>query len=84
MKARASSSCPSARSSRCRAAFSVAVVSVDHKVAIKPVQLGAEVDGTRIVEAGLVGGEQVVVDGLQHISDGAVVEPHAAQPPTKN
>ena len=58
--------------------FSVAVVGADHKVAIKRVELGAEVAGVRIVRSGLAGGEQLVVDGLPRMSDGAVVEPHPA------
>jgi membrane fusion protein (multidrug efflux system) len=64
--------------------FSVAVVGTDNKVAIKRVDLGAAVDGMRIVNAGLVGGEQLVVEGLQNIREGAVVAPHPAQAPTKS
>jgi membrane fusion protein (multidrug efflux system) len=64
--------------------FSIAVVGADHRVAIKRVQLGPAVDGVRVVESGLAGGELIVVDGLQRISDGATVDPHPAQPETRN
>jgi hypothetical protein len=36
-----------------------------------------------IVQSGLEGGEQVVVDGLQRIGEGAVVDAHPAQPDGK-
>ena len=60
--------------------FSVAVVGADHKVTIKHIELGPAVDGVRIVQTGLEGGEQIVVDGLQRIGDGTVVDPHLVQP----
>jgi membrane fusion protein (multidrug efflux system) len=63
--------------------FSVAVVGADHKVTLKPVQLGPTVDGMAVVKTGLDGGEQVVVDGLQQITQGSVVDPHPTQPVTK-
>jgi len=63
--------------------FSVAIVGADRKVTIKPVRLGPTVGGTAIVQTGLDGGEQLVVDGLQQISDGAVVDPHPTQPSAK-
>lgn len=65
-------------------AFSVAVVGADHKVMIKRVDLGAVVDGMRIVNSGLAGGEQIVVEGLQNLREGAVVAPHPAQAQTKS
>jgi RND family efflux transporter MFP subunit len=64
--------------------FSVAVVGPDHKVAIKHVVLGPAVDGMHIVQSGLEGGEQIVVDGLQRIGDGAVVDAQPAQPDGKH
>jgi len=42
------------------------------------------VEGMRIVQAGLEGGEQIVVDGLQRISDGAIVDAHPVQPDTRS
>lgn len=53
----------------------VYVVESDNKVAYRPVQLGAPVDGERIVEKGLKDGDRVVVNGLQRIRPGAVVAP---------
>jgi membrane fusion protein (multidrug efflux system) len=61
--------------------FSVAVVNATgdiHKVKLQRVQLGPTIDGMRVVQSGLGGGEQIVVDGLQRISDGAAVNPHPA------
>jgi membrane fusion protein, multidrug efflux system len=63
--------------------FSVATVGADHKVTIKHVVLGPAVDGMHIVQSGLEGGELIVVDGLQRIGDGAIVEAHPAQPDGK-
>src|SRR6201999_2821725 len=44
--------------------FSVAVVGREKKIAMKPLKLGESVSGMRIVESGLDGGEQIVVDNL--------------------
>lgn len=60
--------------------YSVAVVDADHKVSIRRVDVGPSSQGERIVKKGLAGGEQIVVDGLQHVTDGAVVDPHLASP----
>jgi len=53
----------------------VMVVGADHKAEYREVELGAPVDGLRIVTSGLQAGEQVVVNGLQHIRPGALVAP---------
>lgn len=45
----------------------VYVVGDDGKVAYREVGLGPQVDGQRIVLAGLKAGEKVIVDGLQHV-----------------
>ena len=60
--------------------YSVAVVGSDHKVSIRRIEVGPASQGERIVNKGLAGGEQIVVDGLQHVTDGAGVEPHPAAP----
>ena len=54
----------------------VYVVGRDNKADFREIALGQEVDGRRIVTAGLKPGERIVVDGLQRVQPGAVVEPH--------
>ncbi|SCW67458.1 membrane fusion protein, multidrug efflux system [Rhizobium mongolense subsp. loessense] len=53
----------------------VFVVDGENKVSYRPVQLGRVSDGLRVVESGLNPGEKIVVNGLQRIRPGAVVEP---------
>jgi multidrug efflux pump subunit AcrA (membrane-fusion protein) len=53
-------------------------VDPDNKVHLRRVELSPGADGLRIVEKGLSEGEHVVVDGVQKISEGAVVNPRAA------
>ncbi|MBP1849534.1 efflux RND transporter periplasmic adaptor subunit [Rhizobium halophytocola] len=53
----------------------VYVVDKDNKVSYRPVTLGASVDGGRIIEDGLSDGETIVVNGLQRIRPGVVVQP---------
>jgi multidrug efflux system membrane fusion protein len=53
----------------------VMVVGADHKAEYREVTLGAPINGLRIVTGGLQAGEQVVVNGLQHIRPGALVAP---------
>ncbi|MCJ8517924.1 multidrug efflux system membrane fusion protein [Pseudorhizobium tarimense] len=55
----------------------VLVVDEANMVAYRQVELGAAVDGKRIVESGLAAGDRVVVNGLQRIRPGAVVDPQA-------
>jgi multidrug efflux system membrane fusion protein len=53
----------------------VMVVGEDNKAEYREVTLGAPVNGLRVVTKGLKAGERVVVNGLQHIRPGALVEP---------
>jgi multidrug efflux system membrane fusion protein len=53
----------------------VLVVDGDNKAAYREVTLGPSVDGLRIVTHGLKSGERIVVNGLQRVRPGAVVEP---------
>lgn len=53
----------------------VLVVGSDNVAAYRQVELGAKVDGRRIVEKGLNAGDRVVVNGLQRIRPGAAVTP---------
>jgi membrane fusion protein (multidrug efflux system) len=54
--------------------YSVGVVVDGNKIQLRRVELGPSVNGTRLVLAGIEPGEHVVVDGVQKISDGAVVD----------
>ncbi|QIL71699.1 efflux RND transporter periplasmic adaptor subunit [Diaphorobacter sp. HDW4B] len=53
----------------------VLVVGEGNKVEYREVQLGAPVDGLRMVTSGLKVGERIVVNGLQRVRPGAVVAP---------
>jgi multidrug efflux system membrane fusion protein len=53
----------------------VLVVGDGNKVAYRPVALGPTVDGLRVVSEGLNPGERIVVNGLQRVRPGAVVQP---------
>ncbi len=53
----------------------VFVVDSGNTVAYRQIELGAPVEGQRIVEKGLAAGDRVVVSGLQRIRPGAVVQP---------
>ena len=58
--------------------FSAAVVDGENKVHFQKLELGPSVQGMRIVQSGLKGGEKIVVDGLQRVQDGVTVVPNAA------
>ncbi|HYW56977.1 MAG TPA: efflux RND transporter periplasmic adaptor subunit [Polaromonas sp.] len=53
----------------------VMVVGADNKAIYREVTLGASVNGLRVVKQGLAANERIVVNGLQRIRPGAVVEP---------
>jgi hypothetical protein len=53
-------------------------VGADHKVAIRPVQVGAPVGRDRIIREGVQAGDQVIVAGLQYARDGVTVNPTSA------
>lgn len=53
----------------------VFVVAPDNTVSYRQIELGAAVDGQRIVKSGLQAGDRIVVSGLQRIRPGAVVAP---------
>jgi len=54
---------------------SVAVVGEDDTVAIRPVQLGAQVGSRWIVQSGLKKGERVITEGWQKVRPGQTVSP---------
>ncbi|MBX3657833.1 MAG: efflux RND transporter periplasmic adaptor subunit [Ramlibacter sp.] len=53
----------------------VLVVGADNKAEYREVTLGAPSGGLRVVTSGLKAGERIVVNGLQHIRPGALVQP---------
>jgi membrane fusion protein (multidrug efflux system) len=59
-------------------AYSVAVVGPDNKVQLRKVELGPAAHGVQIIKNGVAEGERVVVDGVQKVSDGALVDPKPA------
>jgi multidrug efflux system membrane fusion protein len=55
----------------------VMVVDAGNKAEYREVQLGASVNGLRVVKDGLKAGERIVVNGLQRVRPGAAVQPQA-------
>jgi multidrug efflux system membrane fusion protein len=51
----------------------VFVVGRGDKAEVRPVKLGAEINGERVVLSGLKPGDRVIVDGVQHVALGAPV-----------
>jgi membrane fusion protein, multidrug efflux system len=61
--------------------YSVGVVGSDGKVHLKRVEVGASVDGLRVIDKGVAEGDAIVVEGTQKISDGAAVVAKPATDP---
>lgn len=55
--------------------YQVAVVGNDNKVTIRPVRMGERSGSLWVVEEGLRPGERVIVEGLQKVRSGVVVNP---------
>jgi len=55
--------------------YSLAVVGSDNKITFKNVKVGPRVDNLWVIEEGIEPGARVVVEGLQRVKDGAVVNP---------
>jgi multidrug efflux system membrane fusion protein len=53
----------------------VLILKQDNTVAYRPIALGANIDGLRVVSDGLAAGDVIVVNGLQHVRPGATVTP---------
>ncbi|HSE12734.1 MAG TPA: efflux RND transporter periplasmic adaptor subunit [Rudaea sp.] len=53
----------------------VLALKKDNTLEYRPVTLGANIDGLRIVNQGLAAGDVIVVNGLQHVRPGAAVTP---------
>lgn len=59
--------------------FRVMVVGADNAVEIREVELGPIKDNDQVIESGLQPGERVIVEGLQKVRPGMVVEPSVAK-----
>lgn len=57
----------------------VLVVDAANTVQYRQIELGASIDGERVVESGLNAGERIVVNGLQRVRPGAVVAPQTEE-----
>ena len=57
------------------------IVDKDNKVDSRPVMLGAAHDGLRAIEAGLLPGDLVIVNGLQRVRPGVTVDPKLVEMP---
>jgi membrane fusion protein, multidrug efflux system len=53
--------------------YSVGVVGSDSKVHLRRVEVSASAEGLRVIDKGVAEGDEVVVEGMQKISDGAAV-----------
>jgi RND family efflux transporter MFP subunit len=53
----------------------VYVVGDKNEVVFRPVQLGAVHDGLRVIAEGVSAGERIIIDGLQRVRPGSVVDP---------
>jgi multidrug efflux system membrane fusion protein len=62
----------------------VFVVGHNSKAEYRPVTLGAEVDGQRVVTTGLRSGDDVILDGLQRLGPGAAVAATSQQQTASN
>jgi membrane fusion protein (multidrug efflux system) len=58
--------------------YSLAVVGPDNKVQLRRVELGPASKGMQIIAKGVAEGDRIVVDGVQKVSDGALVDPKPA------
>ena len=59
-------------------AYSVAVVGADGKVQLRKVELGPATHGMQILTRGVAEGDRVVVEGVQKVADGTVVDARPA------
>jgi len=57
----------------------VLVVDKDNVVQSQPVELGVLSDGLRVIEAGLKGGEKVIINGVQRVRPGITVDPRPGE-----
>jgi len=54
------------------------VIGADNRAAERPVKVGAQAGEQRVIQEGLTAGERIVVEGLQKVREGALVQPRTA------
>src|SRR6267142_2787735 len=59
----------------------VAVVGKDNKVSMRPITAGEKVGSQWIISGNVKAGDRVIVEGLQKVREGAVVNPKPARTP---
>ena len=65
--------------------YQVAVIGSGNRVEFRPVTIGDRINSMWIIEGGLKAGETVLVEGLQKVKPGVVVNPKPfAGKPTSN
>ncbi len=62
--------------------YQVAVVGPDSKVDIRPVKVGDRINNLWVIDQGLKPGDRIVVEGLQKVKEGTIVNPipYSVQP----
>lgn len=60
--------------------YLVAVVGADNKVTMRSVTPGPRIGGLWLIDKGLQPGEQIIVEGLQKVREGVIVNPKPAAP----
>jgi membrane fusion protein (multidrug efflux system) len=63
--------------------YQVAVVGPDNKVNIRPVKAGERVDNLWVITSGLQSGDRVIVEGIQKVKEGMLVNPKLVEPEAK-
>jgi len=63
--------------------YQVAVVGSDKKVSIRPVKIGERFGTMWIIDEGLKPGERIVVEGVQKVREGSLVNPKPIKPPAE-
>jgi RND family efflux transporter MFP subunit len=58
------------------------VVNSKNEVVSRPVKLGALHSGMRVIESGIAADDRVIINGLQRVRPGVVVDPKMAEMPT--
>ena len=53
----------------------VLLVNADSKVVYREVTLGGQVDNQRVITQGIIAGDRVIIDGIQHVRPDVVVAP---------
>lgn len=62
----------------------VYVVDKDNKVVSRPIKIGANHDGLRVIESGLSVDDHIIVNGLQRVRPGVTVDPKLVEMPGSN